>query len=391
MKKAMAIFGSALILAMGATTASACSDKADEKTVMNLSCNPSIELVLDGEDKVVSVNALNEEGNLVISAETFTGKSAEEAASLFVKVSKETGFLVSGNANVGGNEISVSVSGDTKAAEELYGSVKEKMDEYLSAEGISAQIQQAAAITEAQLQALVAECSPHLKEAEIKALEYMELVETLYESRKETAKFYSQELKNAYYEAKAFALEQAELEVLRGKLNVLTQTAFDVSYKAYTGAIELIESTRKTMLVDENSIYQVALANFRKAKIEYLKYREKAAGMASEEYTEAVEAQLQKLDKAVDAAEEALLQAGQTANAALDAAKAQVESAYQAVVAMIEKASVKASDHLEEISQKQKGAITTLTAEFESDYAAAVTAAKTGWADMKTALQDKTA
>lgn len=391
MKKAMAIFGSALILAMGVTTVSACSDKADEKTVMNLSCNPSIELVLDGEDKVVSVNALNEEGNLVISAETFTGKSAEEAASLFVKVSKETGFLVSGNANVGGNEISVSVSGDTKAAEELYGSVKEKMDEYLSAEGISAQIQQAAAITEAQLQALVAECSPHLKEAEIKALEYMELVETLYESRKETADFYSQELKNAYYEAKAFALEQAELEVLRGKLNTLSQAAFDISYKAYTGAIELIESTRKTMLVDENSIYQVALAEFRKAKIEYLKYREKAAGMASEEYTEAVEAQLKKLDKAVDTAEEALLQAGQTANAALDAAKAQVESTYQAVVAMIEKASVKASDHLEEISQKQKGAITTFTAEFESDYAAAVTAAKTGWADMKTALQDKTA
>ena len=38
-----------------------------EKTVMHLSLNPEIEVVLDEEDKVITVNALNEEGNLTLS------------------------------------------------------------------------------------------------------------------------------------------------------------------------------------------------------------------------------------------------------------------------------------------------------------------------------------
>ena len=46
-----------------------------EKRVMNISINPSVEFVLDEEDKVISVNALNEEGNLIIGAETFVGKT----------------------------------------------------------------------------------------------------------------------------------------------------------------------------------------------------------------------------------------------------------------------------------------------------------------------------
>lgn len=392
MKKTMAIFGSVVMLATGATIFAACNnDQGETKTVMNLSCNPSIELVLDANDKVISANALNEEGNLVISAEVFTGKTAEEAASLFVQVSKETGFLVSGNANIGGNELSVSFSGDVKAAEKLYQDVKAEVEKYLSAENISVTIAQAEAITEAQLQALVAECAPYMKEAEIKALEYMELVEMLYESRKETAEYYSQELKNAYYEAKAFALEQAELEVLRGNLNVISQSAFDLSYQLYTGAIGTIENTRKTMLVDENSVYQQALKDFRAAKIEYLKFRKGVAEMTPEEFTDAVEAQLQVLDSAVDVAEKTLLAAGESANAALNVAKTQITTAYDALVAIIKSASVKVSDHLKQISTKQKEAITAFTTEFESDYAAAVTAAKTGWADMKTALQEKAA
>ncbi len=391
MKKAIAILGSALMLAMGTTTFVACDDNQEEKTVMNLSCNPSIELVLDADDKVVSVNALNEEGNMVISAEAFTGKTAEEAANLFVKVSKETGFLVSGSANVGGNEIKVSFSGDAEAAEKLYEDVKAEMDAYLSAENITAQIQQAAAITEAQLEALVAECAPYMAQAEIQALEYAELVETLYESRKETAEFYSQELKNAYYEAKAFALEQAEMEVLKGQLDAGKKIIVEGLYTVYTGAIDTIENTRKTMLVDENSPYQKALKDFREKKVEYLKFREKAAGMAAEEYKATAEAQLAVLDQAVEMAEAALLAAGETANAALDAASVQVTAAYDAVMAQIEKASIQAKDHVDAISAKQKEAITAFTTEFEADYAAAVTAAKTDWDNMKASLKDKTA
>lgn len=389
MRKLLAIFGSAFLLVSSAVALVACNgNDAPEKKVMNLSLNPSVEFVLDAEDKVVSVNALNEEGNLIISAETFVGKDAQTAASLFVEVSKEAGFLVTANATVKNEALTISISGDTKEATELYNSVSQKVNEYLSAENITATINQVAAITEEQLEALVAECAPYMEEAEVKAMEYAELVETLYESRKETAEFYSQELKNAYYEAKAFAMEQAELEFLKGKLSGATQAMVDIVYKTYTKAVESIETTRLTMLVNADSIYQKALKSFREAKTAYLNYRAEVAAMEQTEITQAITNLLNQYEQTVETTEQALLDAGKTANDTLDTIKVNVKTAYDAVVKAIEEASVKAENFLGEISTKQKEAITALTTSFETDYANAIAAAKADWQAMRDSLQD---
>ena len=121
MKKTVATFCAVLTCATGVCMMGSCGDKTAEaeKTVMNVSLNPSVEFVLDGKNIVVSVNALNEEGNLVVSAENFIGKDMDVAVTLFVEVSKETGFLVSGNALVANNAINVSFSGDAEQATEL--------------------------------------------------------------------------------------------------------------------------------------------------------------------------------------------------------------------------------------------------------------------------------
>ncbi len=388
MKKVTAIFTSALMFASAFAFVSCKKDDEPQKKVMNISCNPSVEFVLDSDDTVISVNALNEEGNLIVSAEAFTGKSAEEAAKLFIEVSNETGFLVSGNASVAGNEISISLSGDAKEATKLYDEVKAEINEYLSAENIEAQLTQAAAITEEQLEKLVEQCTPYMDAAEVRALEYMELVETLYQSRKETAELYSQELKNAYYEAKAFALEQAELEILKSKVTGGEAVLLEVVYTAYTGAIETIETARMSGLVAENSPYQLALKAFREAKVAYLNYRREVAEMEQNSVTTAITEQLNALEGKVNSAEEALLLAGETANAALTTLKERVTAAYNNVVEKIEEASIKAADHLEEISAKQTAAITALSTDFEDAYAGAIAAARTNWTTMKTQLQE---
>ena len=392
MKKLVAILSSALFLATSVGALAGCKDKdgADNKTVMNISLNPSVEFILDSENKVVSVNALNEEGNLIIGAEAFVGKDAEEATQLFVKVSHETGFLVEGNATVADNAISISLSGNEEAATKLYDEIKAQVNTYLSAENITAQVEKVAAITEEQLEKLVAECAPYMEEAEVKALEYMELVETLYESRKETAELYSQELKNAYYEAKAFVLEQSELETLKSKVTGLAQIGLDAAYKVYGEAVKGIESLRMQMLVNEDSPYQVALKQFREAKVTYLNYREEVATMEQTEVTEDVLALLNSYQKVVDSTEEALLGAGKTANTALDTAKAQVKTAYETVVGLIETASVKANDYLSEISTQQQTAKEQFFTDFETNYAAAIASAKNDWSAMKAELQKNT-
>ena len=384
---ALLVGGVVVLSALLPQGATAGGTKKEQKRVMNLSLNPSVEFVLDEEDKVLSVNALNEEGNLVVSAETFVGKDAEEAAQLFVQVSKETGFLVTGNANIAGNEINVSFSGDMKKANELYNEVTEKLNAYFSEEKVTATVKQAAAITEEQLEKLVAECAPYMEETEVKALEYMELVEVLYESRKETAEFYSQELKNAYYEAKAFALEQAELETLKSKVSGLAQIALDIAYSTYTETVASIETLRMETLVNEDSAYQKALKEFREAKTEYLSFRAEVAAMEQTEITQEVLNLLASYEQTVNAKEEALLSAGEAANAALDTVKAQIQTMYEKVVELIEEASVKANDFLGEISVKQQQAKEQFFTDFETNYAAAIASAKESWATMKNSLQ----
>ncbi len=390
MKKILTLILSTIIGALSLVSLVGCGNQ-DEKTVMNVSCNPSVEFVLDKDDKVVSVNALNEEGNLILTAQTFVGKDAEEAAKLFVQVSKETGFIVAGSVKSGENEIEIAFSGDAKSATELYNSVKDCVDQYLSEENITATLKQAQAITEEQLEKLVAECEPYMKEAEIKALNQMELVEKLYESRKETVDLYSQELKNAYYEAKANILQQAEVEYLKSKVPALSQIALEISYTAYTAAVDAIENIRLTQLVNEDSAYQLALKAFREAKVNFLKYREQVAQMEQSEITPIIQATLDGYESAVNSAEQTLISVGQSANLMLDSAKEDVTDAYNKIIAKIEQASIKLNDHLDEIGEKQAQMKEQFFTDFETAYAQAITSAQTNWENMKTELENKTA
>ncbi|MBE7086320.1 MAG: hypothetical protein E7366_04125 [Clostridiales bacterium] len=392
MKKITAIACSMLMLATGVAAFSGCGKGKEEAkevgTVMNVSLNPEVEFVLDQYGKVISVNALNEEGNLIVSAEVFTGETAEEAAKLFVKVSAETGFLVEGNASAGENEIEISFSGDTEKAEKLYNNVKSTVQTYLSEENITAQIEQAAAITDAQLREVVAECAPYIDKAKLQALDYMEMVETIAEARQETAGLYSQELKNAYYEMKAFTMQQAELETIKAHLGVIEKAAVDIAFAGYTLAVDTIETTRLTMLVNDSSPYQVALRAFQAAKTEYLNYREYVASLEQTEVTTAISQQLALLQTAVDQTEATLLKAGEDANAALDTAKASVQTTYDTVIKAIGNYSALANEYAEEVSANVQLKSQMFYTQFEEDYAAVITSARTNWANMKAALQE---
>ena len=358
---------------------------------MNMSLNPKVEFILDEEDKVVTVNALNEEGNLIISAESFKnveGKDAEEAAKLFVQVSKENGYLVSGTASVGGNDIDISFSGDSTKAKALFDEIKAEVSAYFSAENITAKVEQVKALTEVEIKALLAECAPYIETAE---MEYKTLLSTLIEQRKETAEYYSQQLKNAYYEAKAFAMKQAELETLREHLNFLQQGVFDLLTKAYTSAGELIEQTRVQLLVSENSPYQKALSAFCTIKAEYLKARYDFYVGNGQVTVELTEEELAFLKGKVDEAEAAIISAGEQANESLNSLKTKLETAYTQAIEKLQEYNVKVNDYVEEISQSQKAKQVEFFTEFETNYAEMKANAKLHWSKMQEKLEGEQA
>lgn len=361
----------------------ACGTEKANSTVMNVSLNPEVEFILDEDNKVVSVNALNEEGNLIINGQVFVGKSSEEAVELFISISKETGFLVSGNVQAGDNQIKLSFSGDSKKVEELYNDIKTKVDEYLEEKNITATLNKVEGLTKEYLQAAVEKCAPYLEEAKIEAMSYQELINELVESRKETAELYSQELKDAYYKAKAEIVNQEKFDYLKSQLNSIQQIAFDAIYEGYNTAKTTLKNTKKSLFVDENSAYQKALATFRTAKTEFLNYKNYVAGLAENEITTAISDELTRLENVLKSAETALEDAHTSANDLFKNAEDALDTAYNNIVEYLTGLGNDVNTAIDNIQSDLETALTNFENSFKTTYSKEINKAKTDWNTMK--------
>ncbi len=355
-----------------------------EPSVMTLSLNPEVEFLLDENGVVVSANALNEEGNLVLNAAVFVGKTNEEAVKLFIDVTKETGFLVSGSIEADENNIKVAFSGED--AEKRYDAIKKNVTDYLGEKGITAGFENAA-LTDEYLNGQLEKCLPYLDEAKLTAMSYEEKLAALKTSREETASLTSEQLKNAYYEAKELAYEKAKLEYVKKNANAAASIAIDMASKTYFELCDTLETLRYESLIKEDSLYQVALASFREAKVEFLNYRAYVAGLPEGEATEAVNAQLDSLEAALNQAEQALATAYATANSALDEAKKQLDTVYAQMISTIKGLDGSIETSLNEASDHITGELDNVTSAFETEYASSITAAKNQWSAMEDALK----
>ncbi len=383
----------AVILITSLFALNACTDvpESETMTVLNVSLNPEVEFVLDSENKVVSVNALNEDGNVIISATAFAnvvGLSAPDAVKLFIDVSSDTGFLLEGNLKAGENQIGISISGDKAAAEALYNDVKTEVQNFLSKENLTATFEELKTVGKQQLEQLLAECAPYLEQAEIEAMEQAEIIKKLLKSRKETAELHSQELKKAFYEMQEFAFDQAEIELLKTKLDSVSQLAVQAVNKAYTDAIAQLTAARINFLVKADSIYQQALSAYRTAKADYLNFRNYVATLDDQAVTNAINQQLDTLEGLLETAETALISAGETANATIDTIKDTLKQAHDAVISLIETFSVKASDFVLEITVATNLAVNEIGTAFNEGYSEIIAAVNSGIDEMLTILEN---
>lgn len=381
----------ALVLCLGIVCPfifAACGTQKAESTVMNVSLNPEVEFILDENDTVVSVNALNEEGNLIINGQVFVGKSAEEAVKLFVSISKETGFLVSGNVNVGENEVNISFSGDTKKAENLYKDIKSKVEQYLSEENITATLNKVETLSKEYLQKMVEKCAPYIEKAKVEAMSYKELLDELIASRKETAELYSQELKDAYYRAKADIVNEEKFEYLKSQLIEAQKVAFETINEIYLSAKKSLEEAKYSLFVDESSAYQVALKNYRAAKTEFLNYRNYVASLDPNEVTEAVTKTLDALEAQLKNAEEALNTAYNSAMASFETAQSALDKAYNALVNFLAEAGKDVNGALDKIQTNLDTKLTSFEDSFKSKHSEQMQKAQTEWKQMKDKLME---
>lgn len=162
------------------------------KAVMECDLNPNIQLLLNANDKVVGVNALNEDGEALVVNVDFVGLSADEAGKLFVEVSSQAGkFNLNSTNSADGKKVEFTIQCENEADyDKLKDKVVQTVNKYFDENGIIA--------------GAVANISTDLTEAlssiQIKASEYAEMTEAemlaLLQERSENLKDVSLELRS---------------------------------------------------------------------------------------------------------------------------------------------------------------------------------------------------
>ncbi|MBR6603921.1 MAG: hypothetical protein IKK94_07895 [Clostridia bacterium] len=261
-------------LLLSAISFTSCSSAAPEEgsvTRMTVDINPSVEFMIDDQNKIVSVTALNDDGSILIVGEAFVGKTPEEAVEMMVTLASDTGYLVQGNAEASENTVKISVSGDSKYAEQLKKDITEKANDTLKALDINGKVEKVEALKIDALRQLALSTSLYTEE-EIGAMGEDQLYKVISVGRIETALLLTEEMRSAYYSAKEYKISFAEREetarIIKelGGLYNLTHAAYKTALDVYSTAITELDNFRYEMLVSPESEYQRSLTKLREAK-----------------------------------------------------------------------------------------------------------------------------
>lgn len=297
-------------------------------TRVTVDINPSVEFMVDDQNKVVSVTALNDDGSILIAGEAFVGKTPEEATELVLQLATDTGYLVKGEISVKETDeaqtVTVSVSGNSEYAEQLRNTVKEKTEKFLKDNKITATVKAAQAKALEELRKIVVD-DGIFTEDEVKEMTEQQLMAALAAGRVETAELLTAEMRAAYYRAKdyriSFVEKQATADAISG-MNDLYQvllSGYKTALVAYGNAITELDNLRYNQLVSPDSEYQKALARLRDAKEELLKEKKLVLSVKvdDEKYAE-ISASFRLSEENYNKALAAVESAGAAANALLE-------------------------------------------------------------------------
>lgn len=316
-------------------------------TRMTVDINPSVEFMVDDQNKVVSVTALNDDGSILIAGEAFVGKTPEEATRMVVSLATDAGYLVKGEIHVENTDesqkVEISVSGNSDYAKELAQNVKSDVEKYLKDNKITATVESVKAKTLDEMRAVVV-ADGLFTEDEVKDMTEEQLYKALAAGRIETAELLTAEMREAYYRAKdykiSFVEKQATADIISGMGTTykVLMSGYSAALVMYSTSIDTLDELRYSLLVDPESAYQKALASLRDAKEDLLKEKKLVLSVkdGDETYAE-ISASFKLSEETYNRALKAVEDAGAAANKAMEAAIATLREVETQLKALEEK------------------------------------------------------
>ena len=373
----------------------------EAKSMVTIDTNPSIELVVDEKDKVVSVRGANDDGKLVLYGEKVVGKDVEKAVEIIIQAEIDTGYIVA-NAQIGANQFSLTVSSDTTVeSSELINSIQNKVKEVCENNHIAIALEESKALARSELEKLALELDPTLTEERVKEMETSQLLAVVKLYQLETVELYNAKLEELYTNVKEFKFDymsqESTLEAMKtvdGAIANLAITAYETAVNLLKSAQESVETARYNLLVKEDSLYQQQVAAVKDKKQEVLALKNEVAKLEDGAEKTNKEALLTVALNSLDSAEVLLQQAYTNANTALDTVVNALDSAMTSLDSALESflktyASVTDTikEKLVEAENKLNESKDQIFADFEEKYGAEVAHYKEEIAARKEAMK----
>ena len=358
----------------------------EAKSMVTIDTNPSIELVVDEKDKVVSVRGANDDGKLVLYGEKVVGKDVEKAVEIIIQAEIDTGYIVA-NAQIGANQFSLTVSSDTTVeSSELINSIQNKVKEVCENNNIAIALEESKALARSELEKLALELDPTLTEERVKEMETSQLLAVVKLYQLETVELYNSKLEELYTDVKEFKFDymsqESTLEAMKtvdGAIANLAITAYETAVNLLKSAQESVESARYNWLVKEDSLYQQQVAAVKDKKQEVLALKNEVAKLEDGAEKTNKEALLTIALNNLDSAEVLLQQAYTNANTALDtvvnaldSAMTSLDSALESFLTAYASVTDTIKEKLVEAENKLNESKDQIFADFEEKYGAEV-------------------
>ena len=373
----------------------------EAKSMVTIDTNPSIELVVDEKDKVVSVRGANDDGKLVLYGEKVVGKDVEKAVEIIIQAEIDTGYIVA-NAQIGANQFSLTVSSDTTVeSSELINSIQNKVKEVCENNNIAIALEESKALARSELEKLALELDPTLTEERVKEMETSQLLTVVKLYQLETVELYNSKLEELYTNVKEFKFDymsqESTLEAMQtidGAIANLAITAYESAVNLLKSAQESVETARYNWLVKEDSLYQQQVAAVKDKKQEVLALKNEVAKLEDGAEKTNKEAALTVALKSLDSAEVLLQQAYTNANTALDtvvnaldSAMTSLDSALESFLTAYASVTDTIKEKLVEAENKLNESKDQIFADFEEKYGAEVAHYKEEIAARKEAMK----
>lgn len=268
--------------------------------IVQVDMNPSIQMVVDEENKVLSITGLNDEGKMIIYGEAIVGKNLDEALEIIVKIETDLGYLVEGSDD---NKVTLTISANT---EEITNKIEEfsrnTLNKVLEETGVIATIETAKGYAEEELKLLAKELDPTLTEEEINNFNYNDYVHVVQLYHLEVADLASVKLEEMYNEFKNYQISITEKEAVKNAVNHLDIIyqglihEYNLAYDALNNAYTSMQDGYYSQFIDPTSEYQKAWLELAELKQAYLDQRVVVANLTEEETDEKIFQEVQKLE-----------------------------------------------------------------------------------------------